>query len=99
MDTALTIAEDVVWIEDSQGEVFAGVAPHGPVMHLTGAGSLIFLTLQGAPRPLCVNDVVDAFLPVAGLPEEELRHQVVTFVDDMQKAGMVTPAPAVTSSW
>lgn len=92
MTSSFRVSADAIWTETDSGDIFAGRAPHGPVLHLAGAGGAIFLAVAEEEAPVTTESLIETFLPVAGLPRDDLAAQISSFVADLLEQGLLTGA-------
>jgi hypothetical protein len=79
----VTTGSRVAWLDladRGQDAVYASALPDGPPVVLTGTAALIFLV---AARGGSLDEVVAGVAEEAGQPVEEIRDDVVSFVDEL----------------
>jgi hypothetical protein len=87
---SVTVGDRVAWLdlaERGQDVVYASTLPDGPPMVLQATAALIFLVAgQGGT----IDEVVARVAEESGQSAQEIRDDVVGFVDELVHAGLLT---------
>ncbi len=96
MSPSLVLADRVAWLDMAEmagsGEdvVYASLLPDGPPLVLQGTAGLIFVAAVDGGTP---DDVLARVAALAELSPDDLRLDVLTFLDHLVTLGLLTLTP------
>jgi hypothetical protein len=96
MSPTLALADRVAWLDmaemvgAAEDVVYVSLLPDGPPLVLRSTAGLIFVTaVDGGTE----DEIVDRVATFAELPADDLRPDVLTFLDHLVSLGLLTLTP------